>query len=436
MSKEVNEISNGVKNILNFLIEADKLKGITRTGWIIWRIKSPETIAEHIVRVAFLAYLLGEKKGGLKVKNCVQNAISHDLCEVYAGDATPLFYYENLDVRRKKDREILMKGIRLSQKDKEKRLKIKFLKEKRSLAKLLSFLPEEISRDIMLRWLDYEKGFSKEGKFVKQLDWLENLIQSLEYLGPKGSGAGWWELAEEKVDDPLLIEFLGAIQEKFYGKKKGYKKNKDLEAILEFILFVGKLKSMPRLYWKLRKVKNPETVAGHLFTLAVMAWVLGFGQRVFNMEKLIKMALCHELSAIYAGDTTPYDRILAKDGVDRQELLKRMLRLSKKEKESFFIKDYQKEKNSLKKLTHKLSPHLKKEMLQLWQEYRTKSSPEGKFLSQLNVAAVLFQGLIYEKKYKSFSASPIWEWAFEVTDDPLILEFLEALKQKFYSDRS
>ena len=86
----------------------------------------------------------------------------------------------------------------------------------------------------------------------------------------------------------------------------------------------------------------------------------------------------------------------------------------------------------MENLALNLEPQLKREILQLWKEYRTKSSPEGRFLSQLNVAAVLLQGLIYEKKYKNFSAAPLWEWAFEISDDPLILEFLEEMKKRFY----
>lgn len=421
-----------MKGIINFLIEANKLKETTRTGWIIWRVKNPETIAEHIFRLCLLAWVFSEKKG-LNAKVSIQEALAHDLCEVYAGDITPAFYYQNLDVRRKRDREILMKGIRLRTKDRRRRMKIKFEKEKKSLLKLVAPLDKNTRSEIFLRWLDYEKNQHAEGKLVKQLDWFDTLIQSLEYLGASRSGSGWWEIAEERIEDAFLLKFLAVIQQKFYGVKKHYRKNKELEATLEFILLVGKLKGMPRLYWKLRGVRNPETVAGHIFTLTLLAWIFGKKtNRKLNTGKLMKMALCHELSSVFTGDTTAYDRILSGSKKQREEILKRIPRLTKKQKESLFLKDYREEKRSLEKLTSKLGPALKWEILQLWKEYRTKSSPESKFLSQLNVAAVLFQGLLYEKKYKNFSAAPLWEWAFEVTDDPLILEFLEAMKEKFY----
>lgn len=419
-----------MREILDFLINLNKLKETTRTGWIIWRIKNPEMIAEHIFRVSFLAFLLGAKKG-LKVKNCIQSALSHDLCEIYAGDVTPLFYYQNLDVKRKKDREILMKGIRLFEKDKKRRMAIKFSREKKSLLKTIGSLNKAQKNEILLRWLDYEKGYSKEGKFVKQLDWIENLIQSLEYLGPEKSGSGWWEIAKEKIDDPLLTDFLSVIQKKFYGKSEGYKKNKDLEAILEFILQIGKLKKMSRLYWVLRGVKEPETVAGHVFSLSVAAWIMGLMKKELSMEKILKMALCHELSAVYTGDTTPYDKILPKNKKERKKILKRMIRLSKTKKEWVFLQERREEKEALKKLTNNLRIPVKKEIIELWDEYRKKSTPEAYFLSQLNVLMVLLQGLISEKKNKKISSLPLWEWAFEICDDPITIRLMSEMKKKF-----
>lgn len=417
-----------MKEIIDFLIEVNKLKDLPRTGLVTWGVKSPGTVADHIFRAAFTFWLLGRKKN-LKIERAIKFALFHDLCEVYAGDLTPLMYY----MRRTKR---IMKGIRLSNKEKQKRSKKKFQIEKKSLLKLIRFIKPELKKEVFAYWLNYEKGISREVKLIREFDRIDALLESLEYIGTdkKITGTAWWEIVEEIVEDHLVKEFLETMQKKFYGKaQKNHKRQKELESILDFLLQVGKLKSTERLYWELRGVKSPETVSGHIYTLTLAAWLLASGRKELRMEKLLKMALCHELSAVYTGDTTPYDRILQENSVaDKKEILKRMLRLSKKEKRSIFLKDYREEKKSLEKLALNLEPQLKREILQLWKEYRTKSSPEGRFLSQLNVAVVLLQGLIYEKKYKKFSAAPLWEWAFEISDDPLILEFLEEMKKKFY----
>ena len=417
-----------MKEIVNFLIEVNKLKELPRTGLVTWGVKNPVTVADHIFRAAFTFWLLGRKKS-LNIERAIKFALFHDLCEVYAGDLTPLMYYTRKTKR-------IMKGIRLSNKEKQKRANKKFQIEKKSLLKLIKFLKPELKKEVFAYWLSYERSISREVKLIREFDRIDALLESFEYIGTdkKITGTAWWEIVEEIVEDRLVKDFLETMQKKFYGKApKNHKRQKELENILDFLLKAGELKKIGRLYWKLRGVKNPETVSGHIYTLTLAAWVLASGRKELSMEKLLKMALCHELSAVYTGDTTPYDKILRENNSkNKGEILKRMLRISKKEKRSIFLKDYREEKKSLEKLTLNLEPQLKREMIQLWKEYRTKSSPEGRFLSQLNVAAVLFQGLIYEKKYKNFSAAPLWEWAFEVSDDPLILEFLEVMKQKFY----
>ena len=422
-----------MNNSLNFLIEVQKLKEIPRTGWVLMKVKNPETIAEHIFQAAFSGWLLGREKK-LNVERMIKILLAHDLCEVYAGDATPFFYWEGLNREKEEDEKILLRGIRLSKKEKEERGKEKFEKEKNSLLKLLSFLKPELKDEIFSLWLTYEKKISEEGKFAKQLDRIMTLLQAIQYFGPEetSGGTSWWELTEEIVEDELLLEFLKVIQKRFYGKVKNYKKNRKLEAILEFILDIGKLKRMPRLYWTLRGIKNPETVAGHVFSLTIMAWIFGKEKKGLSQEKLLKMALSHELSAVYTGDTTPYDRILPKDEKERKEVLKKMIRLSRKEKKWIFLADYKKEKKALEKLTKRLDSSLKKEILELWHDYRTRSSPEAKFLSQLNILAVLLQGLLYEKEYKEFTASPLWEWSFENCADEICLSLMDEMKKKFY----
>lgn len=430
-----------MKKNLKFLIEINKLKEMPRTGWVLMGVKNPETVAEHTFRTTIAAWLLGRKKK-LNIERVMKIALFHDLCEVYAGDMTPFSYFTDLPKGGIKKEKKLMKWVRLSKKDREKRGKIQLEKEKKSLLRLIKDLNPRLKRDIFSCWSDFEQGNTKEGRFVKQLDKIEALIQSIEYFGTdeKLSGTGWWEGTEEVVDDPLLLDFLKVIQKKFYGKlphgsakKIKPKKEKELENILDFLLEIGKLKRMPRLYWTIREVKDPESVVGHMFTLALMVWIFGTEERLKdNMGKILKMALCHEMSAVYTGDTTPYDSILPKGKKQRKEVLKRWQRLPKTEKARIFIQDYKKELKAFEKLTSKLEPSVREEIIQLWQEYRTRSSPEGHFVSQLNVLAVLLQALLYKEKHKRFSPAPMWEWAFELSGDPISSNLMKEMKKRFY----
>jgi putative hydrolase of HD superfamily len=428
-----------MKDTLKFLLEVNKLKTMSRTGWVLAGVKNPENVTEHVFGLAITAWILGEKKK-LNIKKLIQTTLSHDLCEVYAGDITPFFYYPRLPEDKEKRKKVLMKWARLSRKEKGKIGKVKFEKEKKSLLALIKYLNPKLEKEIFSLWLEYEKGILRGGKFARQLNRIETLLQSIEYFGTKDikTRTNWWEWVEEIAEDPLLLKFLKVLHNKFYdvrteaGKEiKDKKLKNELENILDFLFEIGKLKKLQRRIWRLLRVKEPlETVASHIFSVTLMAWIFGQEEKLLNMEKLLKMALCHEIAAVYTGDLTSYDKILEKR--KRKDVFKKWLRLSREEKRKIYLENYKEERAALEKLTSKLKPSLKKEIIQLFDEYKNASTPEARFLSQVNVLAVLLQALLYQKKDKNLQIDWMWEWTLEKCENSAILEFIEALKKKFY----
>jgi putative hydrolase of HD superfamily len=204
-----------------------------------------------------------------------------------------------------------------------------------------------------------------------------------------------------------------------------------MKSTLNFLIEVGKLKKMKRRGWVLRRVKDPETIAAHTFRMTLMAWLLCCKKKI-NTDKIIKMSLIHDLCEVYAGDTTPYDQILPKDKRKWKKMLNSWRRISKKEKEKFFLKKYKKEDKALRGLVSKLPLALKKEITNLWDDYEKGLTPEGKFVNQVDRVENLLQALEYWKKSKSFEITPWWVQIEELVDDPLLLEFMDALEEKFH----
>jgi putative hydrolase of HD superfamily len=210
-----------MKDLINFFHQVGKLKDMPRRGWVINNIKNPESIADHVFRASLMAWILGSKKK-LNIERVLKTALIHDICEVYAGDATP---YDSILPKNAKARKELMKTWpRLSEKDKKKLREKKYKKEKGSLEKITKDLPKELSDEIRHLWFDYEKGLTKEGRFFKQADRLENFLQAMEYHKkyknpPQGP---WWEWAREFFDEPVSLEFIEEIAKKFHhsGLKK------------------------------------------------------------------------------------------------------------------------------------------------------------------------------------------------------------------------
>jgi len=203
-----------------------------------------------------------------------------------------------------------------------------------------------------------------------------------------------------------------------------------MKNILNFLIEVGKLKGKERRGWIVHQIKKPETTAEHIFHLAILAWVLGKSKKL-NSERVIKIALIHDLCEVYAPDLTPYDPLLPKDKKKIREVLEKWPRFTlalkiKKEKEK-----HKMETAALNKLTGKLPQNLKMEMRSLWREFEEGLTKEGRFVQQADKIANFLQGLDYWKKYGKIQYKLWLRWIKEIVDDPVLLEFVRTLENKF-----
>jgi len=76
--------------------------------------------------------------------------------------------------------------------------------------------------------------------------------------------------------------------------------------IISFLTELMRLKAVPRMGWLLRGVRDVESVADHSFGVAFIAMLLAdFAQRQGlepNVEKVLRMALLHDLTEARTGD--------------------------------------------------------------------------------------------------------------------------------------
>ncbi len=215
-----------MKDLIRFFVEAGKLKRIRRKGWLIRGVVDPETIAEHTFRMVLITWILGDNKK-LSLKKALKMAVIHDLCEVYAGDTTPYDHIPLSEIARREVIEVLPPRKR---EEKERLAKERRVREQQALEKLIDELPKKLKDEILSLWLEYEEGASYEGRFVRQVDRIENLIQALEYKSVDSDLAinSFWLTVKELVDDPILLEFIKQLDDYFYKDTKKIKASKTL----------------------------------------------------------------------------------------------------------------------------------------------------------------------------------------------------------------
>jgi hypothetical protein len=143
----------------------------------------------------------------------------HNLHAVEIGDHSPhdVFLEKIKDV----DRVIeTFPWIGLKQ-EKEVIMKKNLEKESDAVDKLFKYLPPDLRRELKYLWLEFKTGTSKEGRFARQVDRVETVLQAMEYhqKDKSVSPTSFWLGIKELIDDPALLEFVESIDKYYYGAK-------------------------------------------------------------------------------------------------------------------------------------------------------------------------------------------------------------------------
>ncbi|XP_030523652.1 5'-deoxynucleotidase HDDC2 isoform X2 [Rhodamnia argentea] len=140
---------------------------------------------------------------------------------------------------------------------------------------------------------------------------------------------------------------------------------------IDFLTLCHRLKTTKRAGWVRRDVKDPESVADHMYRMGLMALIASDIPGV-DRNKCIKMAIVHDIAEAIVGDITPSDGISKVEKSRRErEALDHMCRLLGGESQA-------------------------KEINELWMEYEANLSPEAKVVKDFDKVEMILQALEYE----------------------------------------
>ena len=174
------------------------LKDVKRTGWEIYNVQSPETVASHSWSVATLTMIhLPEE---LEMEKALKIALIHDIGESEIGD---------IPYRSEKDH---------GREDKEE-------KE----AEAVRNLSESLTNELFGLWKEYEDRESSEAKFVKDMDLIDLCLQALKYESedryegnPEADFEGldeFFETSRDRFNTKKGLELFRKIEEKYLEEK-------------------------------------------------------------------------------------------------------------------------------------------------------------------------------------------------------------------------
>jgi len=173
--------------------------------------------------------------------------------------------------------------------------------------------------------------------------------------------------------------------------------------LIEFALTIGKLKKLKRTGWVRYGIPNSESVAEHIFRLAVLTMFLA-NKVGIDPYKSVKMALIHDLGEATIGD------IVTRRG-------KHLLPNAKHKLE--------KERAALDTI---LSLVGAKEYVALFDEYEAQATKEAQFVYQLDKLEMALQAFEYEKEH-DIDLEEFFESACAVVKDQNLVEILDEIEK-------
>jgi putative hydrolase of HD superfamily len=172
--------------------------------------------------------------------------------------------------------------------------------------------------------------------------------------------------------------------------------------VLDFFKTAVNLKKIQRKGWVDRlSISNPESVADHSYSMAVMGMVIS-DLESYDSEKIIKMILLHDLAESEIGDYTP-----GQIPVEKKKDL---------------------ENKAFLKISESLPDPIKSKYLSIWKEYQENVSQESRMVHQLDRLEMALQAKAYESEgHQKEKLESFFESAKNDITNPKLKEMLRKI---------
>ncbi|KAJ2354368.1 hypothetical protein IWW50_002869 [Coemansia erecta] len=141
-------------------------------------------------------------------------------------------------------------------------------------------------------------------------------------------------------------------------------------SVIDFLSIVERLKRTKRTGWINNGIRNPESIADHMYRMGIMAMLID--DPTLDRTRCIKMAIVHDLAEALVGDITPFD------GVSKQD-------------------KYEREKQGMREIGDTLgNVGVAREIEGLWLEYEEDRTMEAHLVHDLDKCEMIQQAMEYE----------------------------------------
>jgi putative hydrolase of HD superfamily len=152
-------IQKRVDRQINFLVEIDKLKTVSRRAYLAADPGRRENSAEHSWHTGMMALVLSEyAQEPVDLARLIRMLLIHDIIEIDAGDTV---MYDKQGASDKAERE------------------------RRGAKRIFGLLPDNQRDELSRLWGEFENGITPEAKFARALDMLMPLLHNFHTQGKR-----------------------------------------------------------------------------------------------------------------------------------------------------------------------------------------------------------------------------------------------------------
>jgi len=182
--------------------------------------------------------------------------------------------------------------------------------------------------------------------------------------------------------------------------------HQEISGLVELFRTLEHLKRTKRTGWIDRGVppSEVESVADHTLMTALIAWLAARTETTLDADRVLKLALIHDLAEAIVGDFPPYEPHEVPSREDAEALRAFFSVRHLRSPENAAAKR-QAEAEAAAELIGLLPGGVAEEIEALWEEYERQATPEARFVKQVDRLEAYLQSLTYAEADPDL---PLW----------------------------
>jgi putative hydrolase of HD superfamily len=199
----------------------------------------------------------------------------------------------------------------------------------------------------------------------------------------------------------------------------------ELQDLASALATIQRLKRVPRTGWIDRGVPlaDVESVADHTLLTALIAWLAAIDDPALDATRVLKLAIVHDLAESIVGDAPPYEAHEVPDRADGEAFRAFFSTRHLRTPENSAAK-HGAEADAFATLVAGMPPRAGEELVSLWEEYEARSSPEARFVKQVDTLEAWLQARHYAAEDPNL---PLWGFA-DMAENEIVHPTLTALR--------